>query len=56
MLDRHGVDEIVSRHWERREDHAHLVIMLATFATAWRLFIADRPTALPPDAQPIASS
>ena len=54
VFDRPGIEEIVHRHWERRENHAHLVTILATFATAWRFFVAERPTAMPAAAQPPA--
>jgi len=52
IFDRDGIADIVQRHWERRENHAHLVIMLATFATAWRLLLAERPATMPAEAQP----
>jgi asparagine synthetase B (glutamine-hydrolysing) len=52
IFDRGGIEDVVRRHWELGEDHTHMVIVLATFATAWRLFLADRPVAMPADAEP----
>jgi len=39
ILDRSGVEEAVRQHWSGRNDLTHLVIMLLTFATAWRHFM-----------------
>ncbi len=52
VFDRRGIDDIVRRHWEAGENHTHLVTMLATLATAWRLFLWEQPLAMPSEAQP----
>lgn len=44
ILDRGGVEEAARQHWSGQNDLTHLVIMLITFATAWRLFMC-RPAA-----------
>lgn len=47
ILDRDGVEEVVRRHWQAGEDLTHLVSVLATFATAHRLFVATPRMARP---------
>jgi len=47
VFDRAGIEDVVQRHWGRRGDLTHLVIMLATFATVWRLFIYASTPAVP---------
>jgi len=54
VFDRQGIEDIVQRHWEGGEDLTHLVSMLATFATAYRLLLWKRPTAIPSEAVPAA--
>jgi asparagine synthetase B (glutamine-hydrolysing) len=45
VFDRAGIEDVVRRHWDRQNDLTDLVIMLATFATVWRLFIYGSPPA-----------
>ncbi len=52
VFDRQGIEEVVRRHWEGGEDLTHLVSMLATFATAYRLLLWQRPRAIPAEAVP----
>lgn len=47
IFDRAGWRETVEDYWSDRGDLTHLVVMLATFATVWRLFLFERPTAVP---------
>jgi hypothetical protein len=54
IFDRHGIEETVRRHWEGGEDLTHLVSMLATFATAFRLLLWQAPRAMPAEAVPAA--
>jgi asparagine synthetase B (glutamine-hydrolysing) len=50
IFDRRGIEEVVSRHWEGGEDLTHLVSMLATFATAFRLLLWQQPGTNPAEA------
>ena len=52
VFDRQGIEDVVRRHWEGGEDLTHLVSMLATFATAYRLLLWQRPRAIPAEAVP----
>ena len=47
VFDRAGIEDVVRRHWARQDDLTHLVIMLATFATVWRLFVYESTPAMP---------
>jgi hypothetical protein len=38
VFDRAGIESVAREHWGGRRDLTHLVIMLITFVTAWRLF------------------
>jgi hypothetical protein len=51
IFDRSGFEDIVQRHWSGQNDFTEVVIMLATFATAWRLFLYT-PTLTMPAAVP----
>jgi asparagine synthetase B (glutamine-hydrolysing) len=52
IFDRKGIEETVAEHWGGQRDLTHLVVMLATFATAWRLFLFESPTAIPAEIAP----
>jgi len=54
VFNRRGIEEVVRRHWEGGEDFTHLVSMLATFATAYKLLLGEGPHALPTQALPPA--
>jgi len=47
VFDRAGIEDVVQGHWGRQDELTHLVIMLATFATVWRLFIYESTPAMP---------
>ena len=53
VFDRAGIEEILVRHWDRHEDHTHLVTQLATHSTAFRLLASGSPL-VPPEAAPPA--
>jgi len=47
VFDRSGWRGTIDEHLDGRVDLTHLIIMLATFATAWRLFLFETPTTAP---------
>jgi len=53
VFDRAGIREVVRRHWEAGADCTHLVGTIATFAEAYRLFLFERPSTIPPEADPL---
>jgi asparagine synthetase B (glutamine-hydrolysing) len=52
VFDRKGIEDTIEDHWNGRGDLTHLVVMLATFAAAWRMFVFAAPPAMPADAMP----
>ncbi len=50
IFDRQGIEATVLRHWGGSEDLTHLVTMLATVATAFRLLLWQPPRAVPAEA------
>jgi len=47
IFDAAGIRDAVARHRDSGDDQSQLLSCLATFAMAHRLFLADRPTAVP---------
>lgn len=52
VFDRKGIEDTLDDHWSGRRDMTHVVVMLATFATAWRLFLFAPRSTMPADALP----
>ncbi len=53
ILNRDGLIEVVEAHASGRRNLTHLVVMLATFAEAWRLFLFDSPTTIPAELESV---